>query len=53
MVAKLNFRALLAKHAPVIMNRVLAYKSEAAFESIYQLAASLAKHWLQECLSTV
>jgi hypothetical protein len=53
MVCKLNFRALLAKHAPLIMNKALNYKSESAFESIYQFAASLTKYWLYECLSTV
>ena len=53
MVAKQNFRAIIAKNAPLILNKVISYRSENSFESIYQFAVSLAKHWLYECLSPV
>lgn len=53
MLTKQNFKSILTKHAPILLNRVLSYKSEESFESIYLFAFSLAKNWLFECLSCV
>ena len=51
MVAKKDFRRLLAENVKLIFNRVLLYRQDNCFEHIYYFMASLSKHWLFDCLN--
>ena len=53
MVVKSPFRKLLERHVPGILTRILKYKSEGSFDSIYFFMAYLTKYWLFECLSPI
>lgn len=53
MVVKKEFRSLISRHCPNVLFKLLKYRNDISFESIYIFMSSLIKFWLNETINCV